>query len=182
MLKAFYGRFTAAIFTSRAVAWLVDRIIARAERTPYEHLAGYMDRYWLVKPSRWTLGMGVRVQQILRSDNDRDLHTHPWWNVSLILRGTYWEVMPGQLGEPGVHVGGYVNLSEPFRLAQRKAGDLVFRRARHRHKLMLLRGPVWTMFIHGREQNGGDWGYWVPGVGLVDRREYQRRQSTRSAA
>jgi hypothetical protein len=26
-------------------------IIARALRTPYEHLAGYMERYWLVKPS-----------------------------------------------------------------------------------------------------------------------------------
>ena len=150
---------------------VVDRIIARAERTPYDHLAGYMNRYWLVQPSRWTFGIGVRVHHILRSDNDRDMHTHPWWNVSLILRGSYWEVMPGTLGQPGVHVGGYVNLHEPFRIEQRKPGRLVFRRRTSRHKLMLFRGPVWTLMVTGPDKGLG-WGYVVPGVGLIDRNDY----------
>lgn len=156
---------------------VVNRVIVRATRTPYEHLPGYMERYWLVKPAWWTLGIGVRVHHILRSDHDRDMHTHPWWNISLILRGTYWEVMPGTLGEPGVHVGGYVNLNEPFRIEQRKPGHLVFRRRTSRHKLMLLRGAAWTLMITGPEKKGRGWGYFVPGVGLIDRHHYETRRA-----
>lgn len=161
MFKGLYGRSRAAV---------VEWIIQRAQRTPYEHLAGYMDRYWLVKPSRWTLGCGVRVHHIMRSDNDRAMHTHPWWNVSWILSGTYWEVMPARKGDNGALVGGYANLNEPFSMAQRKPGHLVFRRRTWRHKLMLFRGPVWTLMITGPDH--GTWGFYVPGTGLVDRRAY----------
>lgn len=163
MFKGLYGRFCTA---------LVDRVIARAQRTPYEHLGGYMERFWLVEPSRWTFGCGVRVHHILRSDNDRDMHTHPWWSVSLPLRGVFWEVMPAKAGDADAHHGGYVHLDEPFRLRQRKPGDLVFRRRTARHKLMLFRGPVWTLFITGPDKGKG-WGYFVPGIGLVDRRFYR---------
>lgn len=160
---------------SRAVFALVFAIILRAMRTPYEHLPGYMERFWLVKPSKWTFGVGVRVHHILRSDLDRDMHTHPWWNISLILRGTYWEVMPCALGDPRCHVGGYANLNEPFRIAQRKPGHLVFRRRTARHKLMLFRGSVWTLMVTGPDKGQG-WGYFVPGLGLVDRAAYTPRR------
>lgn len=155
---------------------IVDAIIERAKRTPYEHLEGYMERYWLVKPSRWTFGCGIRVHHILRSDNDRDMHTHPWWNLSLILRGVYWEVMPAKKDEPGAYYGGYVNLNEPFKMKQRKVGDLVFRRRTARHKLMLFRGPVWTFFVTGPEtRDASPWGYMVAGEQYVDRRSYAVR-------
>lgn len=157
-----------------AVSAAVDRLIAHATRTPYEHLPGYMHRYWLIKPSRWTLGMGVRLHHILRSDLDRDLHTHPWWCVSLILRGCYTEVMPASLDKGGL-LGGYANLSEPWRYALRKPGHIVVRSRHSRHKLFLFRGTVWSLFIHGRDH--GSWGYHVPGVGLVDRRDYDAHSS-----
>lgn len=169
-----YHRFMSEL-TQLAILrpWLVDWIIRRAQRTPYEHLDGYMERFWLVRPSRWTFGLGVRVHHILRSDHDRDMHSHPWWNFSLILRGQYWEVMPAHKDEPGAHFGGYVNLNEPFRMSQRKPGDLVFRRRMARHKLMLFRGPVWTFFVTGPEsKDDSKWGYFVPGKGYVDRRAY----------
>lgn len=162
-MKSLYSRF---------VARVVDGIIARAKRTPYTHLPGYMERYWLVQPSRWTFGLGVRVHHILRSDLDRDMHTHPWWSISVILRGVYWEVMPAPAPDaPGALVGGYANLNEPFFCFQRKPGHITFRRRTARHKLMLFRGPVWSLFIHGRDH--GAWGYHVPGVGLIDRRDYR---------
>lgn len=161
---------------SRVVARVVDAIIARAQRTPYEHLEGYMERYWLFQaPKRMPWLPSIRLHKFLRSDADRDLHTHPWWNVSLILRGVYWEIMPcSDKSDPGYMVGGYANLDEPFKAAQRKPGAIVFRRRQSRHKLMLFRGPVWTIFIHGRDRDLG-WGYFVPGVGLVDRHDYQPR-------
>jgi hypothetical protein len=159
----------------RAITALVDAVIRQGQKRPYEHLAGYMERFWLVPPSRWTLGCGVRLHHVLRSDHDRDMHTHPWWNVSLILRNSYWEVMPCGLGDRRCHVGGYVNLNEPFRIAQRKPGHLVFRRRTARHKLMLFRGPVWTLMLTGPDKGQG-WGYFVPGEGLIDRADYAPRR------
>lgn len=34
---------------------------------------------------------GVKLHHILRSDDDRDLHDHPWSFLSIILWGGYWE-------------------------------------------------------------------------------------------
>jgi hypothetical protein len=62
---------------------------------PYTHLSDYMHRWWLVKAADDKSTRAVRVHRILRSDHDRALHDHPWENCSIILRGGYWEVVPG---------------------------------------------------------------------------------------
>ena len=175
MRKGLYTRARDRLLQSALLTRPVDALIRYAERTPYTHLDGYMLRFWVVQPSRWTFGLGLRLHIILRSDNDRDMHTHPWWFVSLILRGTYWEVLPGELGQPGVHQGGYVNLNEPFRIEQRKPGHLCFHTRRTRHKLMLFRGSVTTLVLTGRDH--GSWGYQVPGVGLIDRYDYDAHRA-----
>jgi hypothetical protein len=89
-----------------AVAWLVSRrpvaawLLRRAMRTPYTHLPGYMNRYWLfnayekkngqeVTPIRWL--PSIRIHHILRKDDDRHLHDHPWNARTMILRGWYTE-------------------------------------------------------------------------------------------
>jgi hypothetical protein len=36
--------------------------------------------------------LSVFVHDFVRSDEDRCPHDHPWWFVSVILRGGYWEV------------------------------------------------------------------------------------------
>lgn len=167
-LKTLYKQVVGAIG-----AHAVDALIARAQRNPYDHLAGYMERYWLFqapawpKLPRWVPRLpSVRLHRILRSDADRHMHTHPWWNVSLVLRGTYWEVMPAPVGAEGSHIGGYAALDEPFFINQRKPGHIVLRSRHARHKLMLFRGPVWTLFIHGHDAGWG-WGY------LIDRNSYR---------
>lgn len=43
----------------------------------------------------WQLPFGlgtVKLHQILRSDNDRCQHNHPWWFIRIILWGGYEEV------------------------------------------------------------------------------------------
>lgn len=47
----------------------------------------YMRR-WRLLHTRW---FGVRIHHIVRSDNDRELHDHPFTFVSLVLRGGYYE-------------------------------------------------------------------------------------------
>jgi len=66
---------------------------------PYTHLSDYMHRWWLVKAADDKSAKAVRVHRVLRSDHDRALHDHPWDNCSIILRGGYWEVVPGRYQE-----------------------------------------------------------------------------------
>jgi hypothetical protein len=145
--------------------WLADRLIARAQRAPYFHLEGYMNRWWLFK-TRW---ISARIHEVLRSDLDRHLHDHPWWNISIVLRGGYHEVMPrckiphfGYPARPGV---------EWCRVKWRGPGSIVFRRATSRHRLELPTGQTsWSLFIMGpRVQT---WGFYTES-GKVSWREYE---------
>jgi hypothetical protein len=52
----------------------------------------YMRRWWIIPRNRF---LNIYLHQILRDDDDRALHDHPWWNVSIILRGGYFECTPG---------------------------------------------------------------------------------------
>ena len=70
----------------RVLNWLVTM----AMRTPYYHLPGYMERYWLIQPRAW-LPFAARFHFIKREDIDRTPHDHPWAFRSLILQGWYEE-------------------------------------------------------------------------------------------
>lgn len=158
---------------------LVDRIIQRAQRTPYFHLAGYMNRWWLVPyvsdgsatgigcgPVSWRrpvakllqhFGIAVRVHEILRSDAGRHPHDHPWWYVTVILRGNYIETVYNDAGRLVD-----VNHWGP--------GSVLFRKASSWHRLTLPeRGSTWTLFITGPYRQG--WGFNVNGK-KVPHREY----------
>lgn len=189
---------------------LVDRLIGRAQRRPYYHLSRphglYMRRWWLFghgterdrtddgrmcnpmvgRFARWLAQhIVVRVHQIVDSDKDRDLHDHPSWNISLVLSGGYWEVVPHPHGsrypfkvyrECGLLVGRYVSveddraLSEPCIAYWRAPGHFVFRRATDRHIIVLpYRRTAWSVFIIGKKSN--DWGFYTVN-GKVDRRDY----------
>lgn len=107
----------------------------------------YILRWWIIPRNRW---FNIYLHQILRSDDDRALHDHPWWNMSIILKGGYEEVTPR-----GTHYRG--------------PGSVVLRKATARHRLVLpVRGGYsycWSLFITGpRIRN---WGFhcpqgWVP--------------------
>ena len=151
--------------------WLINKIIERAKQTPYFHLDGYMERYWLVpyknsqagagcgpvsflrRPLAWLLqqfGIAIRVHHILRSDDARAFHDHPWWYATCILRGGYREVIP--TFKSGVYSG---NVRRGH-----GAGRVLFRRAESWHRLELEPGETaWTLFITGSYRNA--WGFLV---------------------
>lgn len=152
----------------RALSRIVDAIIARAQRTPYTHLAGYMSRWWLFRLGQRGGGesgpypfIGARVHHILRSDNDRHFHDHPWPFVTIILRGGYFEQ------RPVLDAAGRV-----VRVVERwhGPGSVLFRRAQDWHKLRLPEGATaWTLFVTGPHRQG--WGFNVDGR-KVPWREY----------
>jgi hypothetical protein len=51
----------------------------------------YLIRYYILK----TRIISIYVHNILL-DDDADMHDHPWWFIVLILKGGYWEQMPGR--------------------------------------------------------------------------------------
>ncbi|QXN74972.1 hypothetical protein SEA_POSH_64 [Gordonia phage Posh] len=125
---------------------------------PHQVIGGADDPYlrrWYLIPRNPLIN--VYLHQFLRSDDDRALHDHPWWFVSLILRGEYEEI-----------TGRYSEHAE-----LRRRGSIAFRPAKWRHRVQLTRRPVpgrsiiewpelpcWTLIITGRRTRS--WGFWCP--------------------
>jgi hypothetical protein len=84
--------------------------------------------------------------QFCRSDDDRALHDHPWWNLSILLRGQYDE---HTISDGGVSVR-----------TTRMAGELKFRKAKSAHRIELTHGPCWTLFLTGPRIR--EWGFHCP--------------------
>jgi hypothetical protein len=153
---------------------MVNWLIRRAQRTPYFHLTAYMNRWWLVpyrepverqpgvfdntgpvswdRPVAWLLqrfDIAVRIHQILRSDNTRHPHDHPWPYMTVVLKNGYTEV---RFDSSGNEIG-------------RKwhgPGSIMFRPANSWHLLVLPKGQdAWTLFITFRKKQ--TWGFNVDG-------------------
>lgn len=123
------------------------------------HIRGelYLVRYRLLK----TPWFSIYLHHILRSDDERALHDHPFNFTSLLLWGRYTEWRPGPEGpEPEYQVPTHRGW---LSIGRRKAADL--------HRITLEK-PVWTLFIRGPVIR--EWGFqtsagWVPYKTFVDR-------------
>jgi hypothetical protein len=115
---------------------IAEWLIARAKRTPYFHLEGYMNRWWLLPYAKNR--PAVRIHEILRSDDDRAFHDHPWNYITVILKGGYWEVRPQF--ESGIYKGNTRIYYPPGSVLVRKATDW--------HRLEVPEGTVaTTLFV-----------------------------------
>ena len=155
-------------------------VVDRRQRMPDVIIGGearpYMLRWHVIPRNRV---FNVYLHHFLRSDDDRALHDHPWWNLSWLLKGRYVEVVfrDPELG----HEGG-------TRIIPRDEGALATRGAHHAHRILLypisavtvarayerrvLQAlepeklanetpiPVWTLFITGPRLR--DWGFYCP--------------------
>ena len=116
--------------------------------------APYLMRWHLIGPNRF---LNLYLHKIIRDDLDGALHDHPWFNVSIVLRGTYREVMPDLGAAPSPH-SRIADL--PLKSKLRRAGSVIFRRATACHRLEVARGPVWTLFVTGPWRRV--WGFHCP--------------------
>lgn len=163
------------------VAWFVatTRIFralqARAFKTPYWHLEGYMERWWLFNPIKTSYvqdnpalntvrvvksakypwcPVSIRMHHILRADLARDPHNHPGSFRTIIGQGWYFESR-----ERG-----------PRKLRAR--GDTsVLRHGEFHHVDQVSPGGVWTIFIMWNWQT--TWGFKLADGTVVDHREYK---------
>lgn len=114
-------------------------IIERAKQTPFTHIPGYMERYWLFNPYlphgasnglQYPDLPSIRVHRILRADNARHPHNNPRDSRSILLKGAYDERT-----DDGVRV--------------RLAGDTMLIPHDKYHHIEKIHGDVWTLFITG---------------------------------
>lgn len=121
-------------------------------------------RRWRVFSTPW---FGVFVHKIVRPDNDRELHDHPWPFVSFVLRGGYVEQVPCR---PCVDC----EVDRHVRLFNAKL-------ATSRHRITwLYRVPTWTLVLHGPRIR--EWGFYTRD-GWVQWQEFiEQRERARSAA
>lgn len=89
----------------------------------------------------------LRLHHILRSDDDRHLHDHPFDFVSFLLSGGYYETVPCDCGKP-ICTGKKQRWWPRFSIVAKHAEDL--------HCLKLER-PVWTFVISGPKRRA--WGF-----------------------
>lgn len=100
----------------------------------------YLRRWWIVPRNELC---NVYLHEILRSDDDRALHDHPWANTSMLLWGGYTEHTPDGTFE-------------------RRTGDVVTREATALHRLELAAGmrAAVSLFMTGPKVR--EWGFACP--------------------
>lgn len=121
--------------------WLLARLQQRASdvmRRAPDFVIGspaqpYLLRWWVIPRNRF---FNIYLHEILRSDDDRALHDHPWLNCSVILSGGYLEQT--------IAAGGVRHT------ALRAAGSVTLRGARTAHRLEVgSTGTTISLFITG---------------------------------
>lgn len=163
-MKEALWRALAAVLSQPVIA---KHIIRRAQRTPYTHLPGYMNRWWLFNPYQKQDGEiirrrglrawlpSVRVHEILRADTAEHMHDHPWDARTIILRGAYTETVAGEEWNPAFF---------------RSAGDTrAIRYGEYHHIHHVFGNSCFTLFFTWKYV--GAWGFKVDGR-KVPWREY----------
>ncbi|MGD8830742.1 MAG: hypothetical protein PVF57_09070 [Pseudomonadales bacterium] len=139
---------------------------------PNEEICGdYLHRYHLIPKNRF---LNVYLHRFQEPDPGRDLHDHPWWSVSIVLKGRYVE-----------------RFSEGGEIRTRTKGGLTrcfsLRKPTTRHTITWISpGGCWTIFVTGPKIR--EWGFhtrngWVhnqtyEGPRQFDSHDPQDRRST----
>lgn len=101
-------------------AWANEQMERRPDFVIGERHDPYLLRWWIVPRNEQ---QNVYLHRILRDDDDRALHDHPWPNTSLLIAGRYREITPE---------GEFIR--EPGSLVRREATDL--------HRIELIDGEL----------------------------------------
>ena len=116
----------------------------------------YLRRWYIIPRNK---KLNVYLHHFLADDDDRALHDHPWWFITLILKGGYFELteINGKLvpkKRPSVF-----DIGSPY-----WKRCLAYRPAEWRHRVVLPVSvwgdskPCWTIIITG--PNVRQWGFW----------------------
>jgi hypothetical protein len=112
----------------------------------------YMKR-WVFQAGRFS----IRLHHWRASDDPRYLHDHPWWFITIVLKGGYGDVSSPKPAEENIAENLWVRHTERLR-----PGSIRYRPAHHTHTVQVDPGGAWTLLITGPHSR--DWGFWVDGT------------------
>jgi hypothetical protein len=153
----------------------------------------YLLRWHLLRKDSRPLN--IYLHHMVRDDDDRALHDHPWWFVSVILAGGYVEVVPRWpdtwliltrsiwFDTPPAQGSPYWRWQlQQLNEVERRPGAVLLRRALSIHRLVLRRprhlgGESWSLVITGRPRRR--WGFYCES-GWRDAQEFARITDTES--
>lgn len=125
-----------------------NRLLDISDKRPPDFIVGPRERPYL---RRWFLVprnplFNIYLHHFCRDDDDRALHDHPWHSLSLVLLNGYFEITPK---------------GRTFR----DSGELIFRSAKHAHRIEIMQAGestcrAWTLFITGPRIR--EWGFHCP--------------------
>jgi len=127
-----------------------------------ENIAPYMYRYYLLfkdkvneQENAREIPFNLMLHKICLSDPD-DLHDHPWWYATLILKGGYWEITPQGKFWRGP---GHFRVSSPESL----------------HRIEIPDGSSsWSLFLRGTKIR--QWGFIQDGQWIPHRQYLEKRK------
>lgn len=98
-------------------------------------------RYQLLK-TKW---INVYLHQLEAPEwHPVGCHDHPWWFVTVLLKGGYLEKQNGRREKGGV-------------LKRRYPGQILYRPASHAHDVITPYGRSWSLVVTGRKSHS--WGF-----------------------
>lgn len=97
----------------------------------------YMERWHAIKRNRF---FNVYLH-LYHHDDDRILHSHPWWSVSILVNGMLREFYTPSSAS--------ANTPEAYRRRTIQRGDIVWRNADMFHRLEVCDARTITIFITG---------------------------------
>ena len=98
----------------------------------------YLSRWYVIPRNKI---FNIYLHKFSGSDDDRAQHDHPWWSLSFLLKG--------ELKEHYLHRIRIIPWLFP-----------VLRSAKFTHRLELVQGPAYTIFITGPRVR--EWGFHCP--------------------
>ena len=147
--------------------WIISKYTT--DENMFYHLPGYMHRWWLFNPRSietneakypW-IPFSIRLHHILRKDNDRHLHSHPFNARTFIIKS--W----------------YIELRENGKFHVRQKGSTAYLSTEDFHAIVEVpHGGVWTIFVCGKREQ--DWGFLVGGKVVTAKEYLQEHHRNRS--
>jgi len=133
----------------------------------------YMRRWFVIPRNKF---FNIYLHHMRHDDDDRAAHDHPWWSLSLCLKGRIeehqlinWSEHP--LIESETYVTEHFGNALLFRINHIFVGDFKWRGKEYAHLLKLPEGEAWTLFITGPKIRV--WGFhcpkgWIPWDQFLD--------------
>lgn len=125
----YLGLWAFARVFKRVPNWLLRKLLREHKRVtesrdhdvriPFDPtVSPYMLRWWRIKRNAF---FNVYYHIVRRSDDDRALHDHPWWNFSIVLVGGYYEhmIQPGGVNVKTFYPAGSVRFRRSGTFAHR---------------------------------------------------------------